>query len=65
MRHGETVLVDRLVAEEEQVEVDRARPPVLARPQPTEAALDAEQMLEEPPCGQAGLDLGRRIEERG
>src|SRR5689334_5837956 len=59
MRHREPRLVDRLVAVQEQVEVDRPRP--VARPvaRASELALDLEQALEQRARGEPALDLGR------
>ena len=47
MRDDEPRLVDLLVAEEEEIEVDRARPPLPPGPFAAEAPLDVEQSIEE------------------
>ena len=46
MGHGETGLVDELAAVEQQVEVDRARPPALA-PDAAQPILHGEQAIEQ------------------
>ena len=46
MGHGETGLVDALAAVEQQVEVDRARPPTLA-PHASQPILHGEQAVEQ------------------
>src|SRR5216684_3055703 len=63
MRHDEARLVDRLVAVEQQVEVDRARPPLRADPLAAEAALDVEQLIEQLARGQRRLELSDRVQE--
>jgi len=58
MRDGQARLVDRLLAVEQQIEVDRARPEARAFPADTaEPALDLEQTLEELARRQRGLEL--------
>jgi len=63
MRDGQARLVDRLLAVEQQIEVDRARPE--ARPLAADAAeqaLDREQPLEELTRRQRGLELRGAVE---
>ena len=65
MRHGQARLVDRLLAVEQEVEVDRAR--AVARPRPTlaaELALDLEQAVEQLAWAELCLDLRHGVEER-
>ena len=47
VRHAQAGLVDRLVAVEQQVEVDRARAEARARPLATQGLLDGEQPIQE------------------
>jgi len=47
MRHAQAGLVDRLVAVEQQVEVDRARAEARASPLATQGLLDGEQPIQE------------------
>src|SRR4051812_4487676 len=63
MRHHEPRLVDRLVAVEQEVEVDRPWPPPRPDAFPTEAALDVEQVVEQAARREGGLDLGDRVQE--
>ena len=63
MRDGEARLVDDAVAVEEQVEVDRARPPVRAVAFTAEPALDSEQYVEQRPRLELGVDLRNGIQE--
>ena len=64
VRHLEARLRDPLVAPQQQVEVDRPRPPARPDPLPAEAPLDVEQMRQERPRRQRGLDLCGRVQER-
>ena len=63
MRHRQARLVDRLVAVEQQVEIDRPRPPALAALAP-ELALDREQRVEQLARRQLGLERGGAVQER-
>ena len=62
MGHDEARLVDLLVTEEEQVEVDRPRPPLPADPLTPEPPLDVEQLVEERAGREARLDLRGRVQ---
>jgi subtilisin family serine protease len=63
VRNAEARLANRLVAVEEQVEVDRARAEAGAAAHPAEAALDVEEPAEELGRRELRLDLGGRVEE--
>src|SRR5438105_8712457 len=64
MRNCQARLVDGLVAVEQQVEVDRARPETRPRAADTaEPALDLEQSLEELARRQRGLELRGAVEK--
>ena len=63
VRHDQTRLVDRLVAVEEEVEVDRPRPPARPDPLAAEPALDVEQVVEQLPRREHRLELGRCVQE--
>ena len=64
MRHVQARDVDRLVAVEEQVEVDRARAEArAAAADAAEAALDVEEEREEVSCAELGLDLRGGVQE--
>ena len=62
MRDGQARLVDRLVAVEQQVEVDRPRPPALAA-LAAELALDREQPVEQLARRELGLERGGAVQE--
>ena len=64
MRDGEAGLVDRALPEEEQVEVDRARPPARPFAHAAERALDVEQAIEQLARRQVGLQLRDGVQER-
>ena len=57
MRDGQPRLVDRLVAVEQQIEIDRARAPALAA-LASELALDSQQRVEQLAGGEIGLEGG-------
>ena len=63
VRDDEARLVDLLVTEEQQVEVDRPRPPLPPRALAAEAPLDVEQPVEE--GARAELVPSRRIPGSG
>ena len=63
MRDDEIRLLDRLLAVEEEVEVDRSGPPAGADPLPPQPALEVEQVDEELARRECGLDLGSGIQE--
>src|SRR4051794_38420680 len=63
MGHDEPRLVDRLVAVEQQVEVDRPGAPLRPDPLAPEPPLDVEQVVEQAARREGGLDLGHRVEE--
>jgi len=63
MRHVETLLVDLLVAVDEEVEVDGSRPPPLT-PDATERALDPEQQLEKSLRRETRVDRDGAVQER-
>src|SRR3954453_8598772 len=65
MGHPEPRLVDRLVAVEQEVEVDRPWPPPRPDAFPAEAALDVEQVVEQAARREGGLDLRGRVQEAG
>src|SRR4051812_37463569 len=65
MRDDEARLVDHSVAEEQQVEIDRARPPPRPDPLAPEPALDVEQERQEGQRLETGLDRRDRVHERG
>ena len=64
MRDRQPGLVDRVVAEDEEVEIDRSGPPPHPALSP-ELLLDLEQRPEEPVGRQIGLDPGCGVEEAG
>src|SRR5690348_11498823 len=63
MRHGQARLVDHDVAVQEQVEVDRARPPVGLGTLASELALDLEETLEQRARLELGLELRDGVQE--
>src|SRR5688500_751090 len=66
MRDGEAGLRDRLVAVDEEVEVDRARPPshrIGLSPLAAELALELEQAVEELPRREVGLEQDGAVQE--
>lgn len=65
VRHGQAGLGHLPVAEDEQVEVDRARSEPGAVPCPAELALDSEQDVEELAGLEVGLDCEGTVEEAG
>jgi hypothetical protein len=64
VRDGQPRLVDRIVAEDEEVEIDRPGPPPLPALSP-EPSLDLEQHPEERVGRQVGLDPGGGVEKAG
>jgi hypothetical protein len=64
VRDDQPRLVDDLVAVEQEVEVDRPRPPPWAEPEAPEGALDLEQPVEQAAWRELGVDLGRGVQER-
>ena len=62
MRDGQAGLVDHLVAVEQQVEVDRARPPALPA-LAAQLALDREEDVEQLPRRELGLERGDAVQE--
>ena len=63
MRDGEPRLVERLVAVEEQVEVDRPRPEARTLADPPEGAFDGQEGVQELPRGQRRVDRGGSVQE--
>jgi hypothetical protein len=63
VRHLEAGRVDRLVAVEEQVEVDRARAEARPPPLAAQSPLDGEQAVEELTRRERRLELGRAVQE--
>src|SRR5262245_3982983 len=63
MRDGQARLVEVQVVVQEEVEVDRPRPPALRANTP-EALLDPEQALEQVPRGEVCLDPDGAVQER-
>ena len=63
MWHGEARLVDDAVTEEQQVEIDRSRPPPRADSLAPEAPLHVEQERQERLRVEACLDLGDGIQK--
>ena len=63
MRHMEARLVDRLLAVEEEVEVDRARAEARARPLAAQRLLDGEQPIQELAWRERRLELRRAVQE--
>ena len=63
MRHMEARLVDRLLAVEEEVEVDRARAEARARPLAAQRLLDGEQPIQELTWRERRLELRRAVQE--
>ena len=62
MRKREPGLVDDPVPVEEQVEVDRTRPPARSRPDAAQTLLDLEEELEERPRPDLRLELDRAVQ---
>src|SRR5215218_742213 len=64
VRHRQAGLVDLLLPVEEEVEVDRPRPPAgLLSPFPAKGLLDRKQPLEQRARRQVRLDRARTVEE--
>src|ERR1700751_587688 len=63
-RDGGAGLVDRLVPEEEKVEVERPRAVLAGGPDAAEPLLDGEQAVEQLSRGERRVDHGRPVEER-
>src|SRR4051794_26460761 len=63
MRDLEPGLVDRVVAVEEEIEVDRPRPPLRPDALAAEPALDVEQVVEQLPGRERRLQLGDGVQE--
>jgi Subtilase family len=63
VRNPEPRCVDRLVAVEEQIEVDRARAEAGAGADAAQEALDREEPREQLVCRKVGLDLGGSVQE--
>ena len=65
VRDAQAGLVDRLLAVEQKVEVDRPRAEARPRPLASERALDGEHPLKERAGGELGVDRARGVEEAG
>ena len=63
MRHAQPRLVDDLVAVDEQIEVDRSRPPRAPVAHPPELLLDAQERVQELARRQARLDGDGAVQE--
>jgi len=63
VRHAQAGGVDRLVAVEQQVEVDRARAEARARSLAAQGLLDGEQPIQELARRERRLELGRAVQE--
>src|SRR5579862_8197099 len=63
MRNDQARLLNDPVAVEQQVEVDRARPPVGSVTLAAQLPLDVEEQVEERPRFELGLDLGDGVQE--
>jgi hypothetical protein len=63
VRDGEPRLVDSLVAEEEEVEVERPRSVLAGDADAAEALLDGEQAVEELACPERRLERDGTVEE--
>src|SRR4029077_10946871 len=63
VRDGEARLVDRLVAVDKKVEIERPRPELAGDANPAEALLDGEQPVEELARAERGLERGHAVEE--
>jgi Subtilase family len=65
MRHAQSLLVHLTIAVQQEIEVDRARPVALARPDATQIPLDREQPVEECPRLEVGGEPSGSVDEPG